>query len=213
MRIESISKYKGAVYETELDDGRKLYLHADIMADFGLCSGMELDRAQLRKIVYASNFRRAFEYALYRLDYRDYSYREMFTKLVQTYKNEALCYDVMKKLTRLGVINDVRYAEKLARRYVEVKRYGIYRARREMMLKGIDGDTADGALEIYQASAQENIGWLLERKYSRLLTDSSDRKSIEKVRSALVRSGYGFDDVKRALREYFESADDPQEDI
>ena len=48
MRIESISKYKGAVYETELDDGRKLYLHADIMADFGLCSGMELDRAQLR---------------------------------------------------------------------------------------------------------------------------------------------------------------------
>lgn len=213
MQISSISRYKGAVYETELDDGRKLYLHADIVADFGLCSGMEFDRTLLRKIVYASNYRRAFEYALYRLDYRDYSYREMFTKLVQTYKNEELCYDVMKKLTKLGVINDVRYAEKLARRYVEVKRYGIFRARREMMLKGIGRETADSALEAYADSAQENIAWLLERKYSRLLDDSGDRKSIEKVRGALVRSGYGFDEINRALREYFDSACDPQEDI
>lgn len=44
MKITSVSKYKGSTYEAELDDGRKLYLHADIITDFGIHAGMETDR-------------------------------------------------------------------------------------------------------------------------------------------------------------------------
>ena len=89
MKITSLTQYKGTTYEMELDGDRKLYLHIDIITDFGLAEGMEIDRPNLKKIVYASNFRRAYEYALYRLDYRDYSAEEIFEKLVQTYKNET----------------------------------------------------------------------------------------------------------------------------
>lgn len=207
MEITSIKQYKGPTYEVELDESRKIYLHADIIADFGLRSGTSLERTELKKIIYASNYRRAFQYALYLLDYRDYSYKEMFGKLEKTYKNEGLCFAVMKKLVRIGVINDARYAEKLARRLVENKRYGLRRAKQELLRKGIDGDTADDALEQYGDAAAENLAYLLERKHSRLLTDKSDRKSIEKVKSALVRYGYGFDEINRAVREYFENAD------
>ncbi|MBQ8297552.1 MAG: regulatory protein RecX [Ruminococcus sp.] len=213
MEITSLKQYKGAVYEVELDDSRKLYLHADIIADFGLRTGTQLERAELRKIVYASNYRRAFQRALYLLDYRDYSYKEMFGKLVQTYKNEELCFAVMKKLTEIGVINDVRYAEKLARKLVEVKRFGLIRAKRELLAKGIDRFTAEDALEEYRHCTAENLAYLLETKYSRLLADETDIKSIEKVKSALVRYGYGFSEVGCAVREYFENAYDSQEDI
>lgn len=212
MRITSIRQYKGTTYEVALDEGRKFYLHADIIADFGLCSGMELDRTELRKIIYASNFRRAFQYALHLLDYRDYSYKEMFRKLEKTYKNEDLCYAVMEKLVKLGVINDARYAERLARRLVETKRYGLRRAKQEILAKGIDVYTAEDALASYEDCAMENLAYLLERKYSRLLTDEIDRKSIEKVKSALVRYGYGFDDINRAVKDFFECAGDSQED-
>ena len=53
MKIISVARYKGATYEAELDDGRKLYLHADIITDFGISAGMETDRETLKKIVYA----------------------------------------------------------------------------------------------------------------------------------------------------------------
>lgn len=205
MKITSIKIYKGTVYEVETDDGKKFYLHADIIADFGICRGMEIDRPELRRIIYASNFRRAYQYALYCLDYREYSAKEMTGKLVKTYRNEKLCIEVVKKLESCGLINDERYAEKLANRYVEGRKYGYRRAKHEIILKGISEYLAEDALESYAETFAENLTHLIQTKYARLLTDAEDRKSTEKVKNSLVRNGYGFDEINRAVREYFDN--------
>ncbi|SHM16518.1 regulatory protein RecX [Ruminococcus flavefaciens] len=212
MKITSVTRYKGSTYEAELDDGRKLYLHADIITDFGIHAGMETERDTLRKIIYASNFRRAYQRALYLLDYRDYTYSEMYKKLMENYKSAPLCTAVMKRLTEHGFIDDARYAERMARKLVEVKRYGYRRSKREIMQKGIDQFIAEDALTPYSDVFYENILELLRTKHSRYLTDREDRKSIEKVKSALVRYGYDFTEINRAVKEYFESTDVPEED-
>ena len=204
MKVTSVSKYKGSTYEVELDYERRIYLHAEIIADFGVRTDMELDQAELRRIIYASNFRRAYQRALYLLDIRDYSCKEMSDKLIGTYKNERLCAAVIEKLKSIGALNDERYAEKLARKYVEVKRFGCRRAKREMMLRGIGQFLAEDALEQYTETFAENLAELLRGKYARFLTDSSDRKQTERVKSSLVRSGYSFDEINRAVREYFD---------
>lgn len=204
MEITSLKQYKGTIVEAELDGERKLYLHIDIITDFGLAKGMRLERTELKKIIYASNFRRAYQYALYCLDYRDYSAEEIFGKLVKTYKSEKLCLDVVKKLARAGIINDRRYAEKLAGKLVCSKKYGYYRAKREILQKGVDEDIAEEALSAYDAEFTVNLSELLNGKHSRYLTDSSDIKAVEKVKNALVRYGYGYDDINRAIKEYFE---------
>ena len=204
MEITSLSHYKGKTFEVEIDNQRKLYLHIDIITDFGIAQGMEIERAELKKVIYASNFRRAYEYALYRLDYRDFSAEEIYEKLLETYKNEALCLEVVKKLARAGIINDERSAEKLARKLVESKKYGYRRAKREMMQKGLAENTVCGALKQYADAFEENLATLLRGKYSRYLTDDTDRKSIEKAKNALVRYGYGYDEINRAVAEYFE---------
>ena len=211
MEITSLKKYKGTTYEVELDYERKLYLHIDIIADYGLRSGMQLERDELKKIIYASNFRRAYQYALYCLDYRDYSAEDIYQKLVKTYKNESLCVEVVKKLEREGIIDDSRYAEKLARKLVETRKYGFRRAKRELLMKGLSDNVAEEALEQYRSAFGENLAELLRTKHYRLLSDSSDRKSIEKVKSALVRYGYGFDEINQAVKEYFENADNAEE--
>ena len=212
MKIISVAHYKGATYEAELDDGRKLYLHADIITDFGISVGMETDRETLKKIVYASNFRRAYQRALYLLDYRDYTYSEMYGKLIENYKSEPLCTAVMKRLTEHGFIDDVRYAESMARKLVEVKRFGFRRCKRELMQKGISGFTAEDALAPYSDVFGENLMELLKTKHSRYLTEREDIKTIEKVKSALVRYGYDFTEINRAVKEYFESAEDLEEE-
>jgi regulatory protein len=207
MKVTNVSRYKGTTYEVEIDDNRKLYLHIDIITDFSVRTGMELERDELRKIVYASNFRRAYQRALFLLDYRDYSAKEMTEKLVKTYKSEALCGAVLNKLKENGFIDDERYAEKLARKLVEIKKYGFRRAKRELMQKGIEQFTAEDALADYEYTFEENLAELLKTKHSRYLTDSSDRKSIEKVKSALVRYGYDFSEINRAVKEYFENCE------
>ena len=206
MKVTNVSRYKGTTYEVEIDESRKLYLHIDIITDFSVRTGMELEREELRKIVYASNFRRAYQRALFLLDYRDYSAKEMTEKLIKTYKSETLCSAVLKKLKENGFIDDVRYAERMARKLVEIRKFGCRRAKREIMLKGIDQFTAEDALAVYDDRFSENLMELLETKHSRYLTDSSDRKSIEKVKNALVRYGYDFSDINRAVKEYFENS-------
>ena len=212
MKIISVTRYKGSTYEAELDDGRRLYLHADIIADFGIRAGMETDRETLRKMIYASNFRRAYQRALYLLDYRDYTYSEMHGKLVENYKNGPLCTAVMKRLTEHGFIDDVRYAERMARKLVEIKRFGYRRCKRELMQKGISQFIAEDALVPYGEAFEENLMELLKTKHSRYLTDREDRKTIEKVKSALVRYGYDFTEINRAVKEFFESAEDLEEE-
>jgi regulatory protein len=212
MKITSVTRYKGSTYEAELDDGRKLYLHADIITDFGIKAGMETDRDTLRKIVYASNFRRAYQRALYLLDYRDYTCSEMYNKLLENYKSEPLCTAVMKRLTEHGFIDDERYAERMARKLVEVKRFGYRRCKREIMLKGVDQFIAEDALAPYGDAFAENLMELLRTKHSRYLADREDKKSIEKVKSALVRYGYDYTEINRAVKEYFENADDTEEE-
>lgn len=208
MKVTSVKIYKGTTYEAEIDEARKIYLHANIIADFDIHEGMELERSELRKIIYASNFRRAYQYALYCLDYRDYSAKEMREKLLKTYKNESLCGAVVKKLEESGIISDERYAEKLAVRYVEAKKYGFRRARHEIIMKGIGEYLAEDVLQPYKESFKENLIYLIETKYARLLTDGSDRKSVEKVKNSLVRYGYGFDEINHTIREYFDLMED-----
>lgn len=203
MKVLSVNQYKGTTFEVTLDTGKIIYLHIDIITDYGLSAGMELDTAQLRQIIYASNFRRAYQYALYCFDRRDYSAEEIFRKLKEKYKNENLCLEVVKKLARAGILDDERYAERLARKYVEVKKFGSYRAKREMLLKGISEDTAENALMPYEQAFADNLEQLLYQKHSRFLTDENDLKSVNKVKNSLVRFGYGFDEINIAVKNYF----------
>ncbi|MDE5569088.1 MAG: RecX family transcriptional regulator [Ruminococcus sp.] len=205
MEITLLKHYKGKTYEVELDSERILYLHIDIIVDFGLKTGMQIKRDEIKKIIYASNFRRAYEYSLYCLDYRDYSAEDLYQKLLKTYKSEKLCSDVIKKLVGAGIIDDRRYAEKLARKLVESRKYGYRRSKREILLKGVSEEIAEEALSRYDDIYNENLMELLEKKHYRYLTDRTDRKSIEKVKNALVRYGYGFDEINIAVREYFDN--------
>ncbi|MDE6092204.1 MAG: RecX family transcriptional regulator, partial [Ruminococcus sp.] len=67
---------------------------------------------------------------------------------------------------------------------------------------------AEDVLQPYKESFKENLIYLIETKYARLLTDGSDRKSVEKVKNSLVRYGYGFDEINHTIREYFDLMED-----
>ncbi len=202
-RLESVEKYKGASWEIVLDDGEHVYLNAEIVSRFSLSAGMEFDSDEWEEIVCENLFRKARERALYLLDYKDYSYIELYKKLEKTYP-EDVCERVMDKLTEIGVINDRRYAEGLARNYVENRCYGYYKAMQALRQRGITRQIAEEVLERYEESAYDRLREFAEKKYSSYLDDEA---GIRKVKNALVRRGFSYDLVNRVVRDIIEDAD------
>lgn len=201
LKITNVSKYKGMTYAIEFEDRDAEFLDREIVSRYNLKAGISLPLSAWEEIKAEEEYRKARERALYLLDYRDYSYVDLFHKLEKNY-SEDTCYRVMDKLVELGAINDRRYAAGLARHYVEVKRFGRMRAFREMRSKGLTSEVINLALDVYDED--EDTTWydrlyeLVEKKYLRYL---EDEKGVNKVKNALVRYGYKYDLIKEVLRD------------
>ena len=195
MTVHSAARYKGSTWEVFID-GNRIYLHKEIVADYGLRPGAEISPERYEEMMLASDRRRATERALYLLDYRDYSYSELFKKLNENY-DEDTCYYVLNKLVSLGLINDRRYAENLARKYMEVQKYGYYRASNEMYRKGLDRDLVAEVLSTYDEGTAERICEIIRQKYSGYLDDPD---KVRRMKNALARRGYSFSDINEAVR-------------
>ena len=211
MIVTDVSPFKGSMMCVELSGGglaqeMKIYIHSEIIRKYNIAKGMELSEEEADRLIYENDLRRARERALYLMESRDHSYRELFDKLEKNY-SEDICFEVCNRLAEIGVINDRRYAEKLCRQLFEVKKLGRYRVRQEMRLKGLGSEIIEETMENFSEEDEpfERLEKLVEQKYERYLTD---RKGVEKVRNALARKGYSFGEIKEVLDLYDLDFDD-----
>ena len=211
MIVTDVSPFKGSMMCVELSGGglaqeMKIYIHSEIIRKYNVVKGMELSEEEADRLIYENDLRRARERALYLIESRDHSYRELFDKLEKNY-SEDICFEVCNRLAEIGVINDRRYAEKLCRQLFEVKKLGRYRVKQEMRLRGLGAEIIEEAMENFSEEDEpfERLEKLVEQKYERYLTD---RKGVEKVKNALARKGYSFGEIKEVLDLYDLDFDD-----
>ncbi len=204
LEIHSVEKYKGRTYQVNFTDGEPAFINAEIISQYHVRADSAFTEEEWQEVIFANDFRRARERAMYLLDYRDYSYVELYKKLLNNY-DEDICYAVLDKLSELGFVDDRRYAESLARKYMEIKRFGYYRAVQEMRLKGLSKDLIDDVLSEYDDSTIDRLVELIEKKYARYLYDDG---GIKKVKNALARYGYSYGDINAAIDEIMEEDDE-----
>lgn len=203
MIITLIEKYKGETYCVIADEDKRVYLHRDIITKYKLKEGMEISNEDFGKILFASEFRRASRRAMYLINEREYSYIRLFEKLKNNYPKD-ICYKVCDAMAAKGYINDRRLAESLVYSYMECKLYGPRRVKQELYKRGIRGKIADEAIENALEGLEDRLDALIEKKYLSYLTDRKDIKSINKAKNGLLRAGYDYDDINRAVKEYIE---------
>ena len=139
--------------------------------------------------------------AMYLIGGREYGRNELIDKLKNNYSEET-AVKVADLMCEYGYVDDARYAEKLARNYIRVRRYGKSRAAMMMRQKGLDRETIDTALSQYtEEDMIEEIADILRKKYAdRLFLEGLEgRKEMQKIIAALARRGYGYNDIKFAL--------------
>ncbi|MBQ9385137.1 MAG: regulatory protein RecX [Ruminiclostridium sp.] len=139
--------------------------------------------------------------AMHLLAAREYGRSELIEKLKSNYSEET-ALTVADLMCEYGYVNDERYAEKLARQCITVRKYGKSRAVQIMRQKGLDNDTIQAALECYsEDDITAEICAILRKKYADklFLGGLEGRKEMQKVVAALARRGYGYSDIKAAL--------------
>lgn len=193
--VDKIEKFKGNTYKVELSDGDEFYINFDTVIKFSLSENMDLSDEEVLEIKRSDELRKARERALYLLDYKDYSFVELYEKLEKNY-DEDVCLEVVQGLASVGIVDDRRFAERLGERLVVTKGFGYYRAKQEMLRKGLDRDLVEEVLEQYQDDTIARLEELVENKY---LHKIYDEKSLNRVKNALVRQGYSFSDINIVL--------------
>ena len=193
---------KGTKIHIHIDGEYLLTVDEDFWFSSGYISGDEIDDGDLAAFKEAAGSRLAFNSAMFSLDLRDHSERELRTKLSRKYDENSV-NTAMEKLIDLGLVNDRRYAELLVRELYERKKYGRNRVKNELYRRGIDSEIINEVIEEYEnESEQDNIQTIVDIIRKKYYNKLIDEKSRQKVVAALVRLGYSFSDIRQAMSEF-----------
>lgn len=204
MLIDEVKPQKGHLVGLYAEGELIVSLDADLAAEKRIRAGQVVDVEALRELLTESQLRRAKSKALYLLEFRDYSSRDMIVRLKKDF-DETSAEAAVDYLQEIGAIDDARYAENMIRHLITQKHYGRRRILSELALKGIDRDVTEEVLEEFDTDEPAAIMELLERKFTR---DLGDDKGIRRTIATLQRYGYEMSDIRDALREYADSMED-----
>lgn len=157
----------------------------------------EISDEEFYDLIKRSNNRRAKEKALYLIEYRDHSSKELFDKIKRS-TNEESALVAVEKMKKLGFIDDINFAKKLAKDLFYRKKFASKRVEYELIHKGIDREIAQEIIEEISPEPKEQLLELLLGKYKNLL---ENEKGLKRTVSSLQRLGYRWDDIRAALEE------------
>ena len=114
------------------------------------------------------------------------------------------CVDaVMERLTETGLIDDARYAERLAE-LQSAKPVGLYAFKRKLRAKGISDEDAGEALSAFDEDQQREACAAAARSLWRKYEALPPREGKAKLSQALARRGFGWDVIEHAVDQLFD---------
>ena len=164
----------------------------------GLHIGGQIGDEELHDLLQRSDRRRARERALYLLEHRAHSKKELTEKIARTASPEA-AQEAAQKMEDLGLVDDEGYAREYADSLLNRKGFAVRRAQYELEQKGIDRDLAQEIIEELAPDPIEKITEILQRRYTASL---GDEKGIRRCTAALQRLGYRWEEIRSALKQF-----------
>ena len=200
MQINEVIRQKKHLVRVRLADGREIYLDSDFAAQNAIKAGDNVTEQKIDEWLRESDYVRAKSRALWLLDRADHSEKTLYEKLTRADISPEACARAIARLKELGLLDDVRYANRLAERLVEAN-VSKREAYVKMLAKGLPRDIVNAALEDIETDEAAQIGALISKKYR---TKLENPENIPKVYAALVRKGFSYSAVREALKRYSE---------
>lgn len=206
MLITAIEPRRKGLSQLYIDGEKAMKLDTEILLKEHIKAGMEIDDEELLELVKKSEAHRASEKALYLLEHRNHSKKELAEKIARVTSKEA-AQAAAEHMEEIGLVNDEAFARSYAHDLFLLKKFGVQRVKQELYRKGVDKDIIDSVIEEfrYDIPTEENIRNILEKRYRGY---SQDEKICRRAIAALQRMGYRFDEIRSAMNfqeeEYYE---------
>ena len=205
MRIEELkpSKRVPGRWLAVLEDASILRVGEGEVVDFALYAGKELTQEQAQALAAAARRSGLKEKALELLTRKPMSRKELERKLADWEAGEEETAAICDRMEELGFLNDASYAAQVVRHY-SAKGCGEHKLRDELYRRGVPRQLWEEALA-QAADPAEAIDTFVQKK---LAGKEPDRKELKKVSDALLRRGYGWEDISAALRRFGAQTED-----
>ena len=197
MKISEITRQRRSLYRLDFENGDPVEVDVRTFDESGFRQGSDLTEEQLNTLLATSQYNRARERALYLLGLRDYACKELEQKLY-TEATPEVAAAVVERLREVGLLDDERYAARLARSLSEVKHYPRRRIEQELRHRGISSMLIQTVLSKLEGEDYEQALALLQKKYYNKLNDPDSRR---RVIAALARRGFSYGSIRRAMDE------------
>ncbi len=165
--------------------------------------GQSMDPEAYLNRLAAVQFPDAWEAALTSLDCAARTARDIGTSLRRRGYVPPVAEAVVAKLAESGLIDDARYAERLAETQSK-KPVGIYAFKRRLRARGISDADAESALAAFDDDQQQAACLAAAQKLYRKYAELPPREGRAKLCQALGRRGFGWDVIDSVVDRLFE---------
>lgn len=203
MIINSLIRKNNKVKIT-FDDSSSLYVNYNVVVQFALRKGDNLDEKLLNRLLKADELF-DIKAAAYRLiGRRDHSSAELKRKLLKKGFDIDLINELIIELSEKHYLNDYDFARKYSGEAVDKKKSGINKVRNDLIKKGVSKEIIENVLnDINENTLLENARELLNKKMkTSAFIKTESRKKKQKLFSYLKSKGYSSDLILKLLSEY-----------
>lgn len=194
--VTALQPQRGRLYKVTWDDGTEQEVYRPTWEAAGCGVGDSMTQEERELLLSRAAEERGREYALWLLSRRDYAETELKRKLRDKVGAEA-ADGASRRMTELGLVNDERYAVRLARELCLRKHYPRRRAAEALRQKGIDRETAEAAVEeVGSEDAEQALALLRKKCYTVPREEIARRKLLD----SLVRYGFSYETAREAMQ-------------
>lgn len=200
MELTAAEPRRKSLTQLYLDGEAAVKVDTETFLRSGLKPGDQITDEELHQLLLSSEEHRAREKALYLLEHRNHSKKELVEKIRRSEVSGEAARAAADRMEELGLLNDETYARDLAKELFVRRKFGPGRVRQELRQKGIDSELIGELLLEYEDEDREleNVLAVLERKYAGW---QEDEKTRRRAFAALQRLGYSYDLIRRAMKE------------
>lgn len=185
---------EGAEYE-----GEKLLIDKTIAARCDIVKGIELSMADVKQLIFVSECYRAKERAVWLLSGQDYSEKGLYNKLCKIFTKKAAAFAVSQMVSK-GYISDERFATNLIAK-CKAKNMSVRQMAEKLAFNGISKELSDSLLkgeEDLSLTDCQRAKELILLKYKNKISNEEDRR---KTFAALMRRGFSYSNIKKAMEQ------------
>ncbi len=185
----------------KLEDGTAMRLYRQTVEDFGLYSGKELTEQEMKNLQIAAGQMSAKMRAVRIVSASSVSKGDLERRLIQKGESKTDAQNAVAWMTELNLLDDKKTAQQVVQRCIS-KGYGLARAKQALFEKRIPKAFWEEALTDYPDQTEKIREFLASR-----LGNQWEEKDLRRAVDALLRRGHSYQQIRRVLNDYSQTAD------